>query len=135
MNRSGSKCVFRLFIVLLLHVFLAFKVVFRKLMIDLGTLFDLYSSDCFYKFIVKSRICVCECLVGVVHGNLWPRQMIFCVCMCVCVCTRACVCIGILCVCVYALLFVSMYVYILSKPLSFSFISLLPPNNLCDEVI
>ena len=58
-----------------------FRVVFRKLMIDLGTLFGFYSGNCFVRVVVLFN-CVCENPVGV---NC-PRQTLasadlFCVCM------------------------------------------------------
>ena len=44
-----------------------FRVVFRKLMIDLGALFGFYSGNCFDWVVIlfNSRTCVHECLLGV----------------------------------------------------------------------
>ena len=76
MNRSLSEFGFRLFIYLsiylflLLHVFLIFKVFFRKLIMDLGAPFGFYCGDCFDRVVVlfNSRICACECPVGVSYS-------------------------------------------------------------------
>ena len=67
MNRSTSEFGFRLFIFLLLHVFLTIKVIIRKLMMILDTFSGFYSGNCFYRVVVlfNSWISVYECLVRV----------------------------------------------------------------------
>ena len=66
MNRSASDFGFRLFAFLLLHVFLSFKVVFRK---DLSVRFGFYHGDYFdgVVFFFNSRV----------WGTLYPFGWIF----------------------------------------------------------
>ena len=62
-----------------------FKVIFRKLMSDLGAPFGFYNGDCFDRVVVLFNfvICICEYPVGV--NYLWQplasADVFFCVCM------------------------------------------------------
>ena len=72
MVRSTSEFGFRLFInFLLLHLFLAFKVVFKKLIVDLSIPFRSYCGDCFDGSVIlfNYQICICE-LELIVCDNL-----------------------------------------------------------------